>query len=293
MKNKKNKKLEYLEIKSSKDLNEAITFLEKNFKWDRVKSELLERKLPIINENINIYGFMIKSNTSIVGAILFFHQGYINSGGKNKSVINLSGWYIKEEFRGMPTITFLKYIIERFDKSILTNYSANDTAKKILLAFGFRKMKLERASLLLPECILNFSNIKIKKIQKDSLYLENHIQADLNDGVGIRFLDLEVDQNNIQLIIKKRILKRSLFGIKFNWRTASIIWSSDEAIISKYWKKIAHKLMFYTKSMKLVCDFSSNFPNKAKKLDANYLFFTDDDDLHFIWPIQSEINIFD
>ena len=45
--------------------------------------------------------------------------------------------------------------------------------------------------------------------------------------------------------------------------------------------------------MKLVCDFSSNFPNKAKKLDANYLFFTDDDDLHFIWPIQSEINIFD
>ncbi len=293
MKNKKNKKLEYLEIKSSKDLNEAITFLEKNFKWDRVKSELLERKLPIINENINIYGFMIKSNTSIVGAILFFHQGYINSDGKNKSVINLSGWYIKEEFRGMPTITFLKYIIERFDKSILTNYSANDTAKKILLAFGFRKMKLERASLLLPECILNFSNIKIKKIQKDSLYLENHIQADLNDGVGIRFLDLEVDQNNIQLIIKKRILKRSLFGIKFNWRTASIIWSSDEAIISKYWKKIAHKLMFYTKSMKLVCDFSSNFPNKAKKLDANYLFFTDDDDLHFIWPIQSEINIFD
>ncbi len=293
MKNKKNKNLEYLEIKSSKDLNEAIMFLEKSFKWDKVKSELLERKLPIINKNINIYGFMIKANASIVGAILFFHQGYMNAGSKKQSVINLSGWYIQEEFRGMPTITFLKYILERFDKTILTNYSANDTAAKILLAIGFKKMKLERASLLLPECILNFSNIKIRGIQKDSLDLGNNIHANLDHGVGIRFLDLEVNKNNIQLIIKKRILRRSLFGIKFNWRTASIIWSSDEVIISKYWKKIAHKLLFYTKSMKLICDFSSNFPNKAKKLDSNYLFFTDDDNLHFIRPIQSEMNIFD
>ena len=33
MKNKKNVNIEYLEIKSSKELNEAIIFLEQSFEW--------------------------------------------------------------------------------------------------------------------------------------------------------------------------------------------------------------------------------------------------------------------
>ena len=72
MENKKNINIEYLEIKSSKELNEAIIFLEQSFEWGRKKSDLLRRRLPIINQNINVYGFMIKANNIIVGAILFF-----------------------------------------------------------------------------------------------------------------------------------------------------------------------------------------------------------------------------
>lgn len=293
MENKKNINIEYLEIKSSKELNEAIIFLEQSFEWGRKKSDLLRRRLPIINQNINVYGFMIKANNIIVGAILFFHQGFLNDGNKKKSIINLSGWYIHEDYRGMPTITFLKHMLERFNGFILTNYSANDKAAKILLAIGFRKMKLERASSLLPKCIMNFSNIKIRDIHKDSLCLGNNIQTNLDEGIGIRFLELKVDNHNIQLILKKRILRRTLFGITFNWRTASIIWSSDEVVISKYWKKISHKLLLHTKSMKLVCDFFSNFPDKEKKYASNYLFYTDDENLDFIRPVQSEMNIFD
>ena len=87
MEDKKNINIEYLEIKSSKDLNEAIIFLEQSFERGRKKSDLLRRRLPIINQNINVYGFMIKANNIIVGAILFFHQGFLNDGSKKKSII--------------------------------------------------------------------------------------------------------------------------------------------------------------------------------------------------------------
>ena len=97
----------------------------------------------------------------------------------------------------------------------------------------------------------------------------------------------------INLIVKKRVLKRSILGIKFNWRTVSIIWSSDENSVSKYWKQISLKLLLHTKSMKLICDFSSNLPPRAKEKANEYLFFSDVNDLDFIWPIQSEMNVFD
>ena len=61
MESKKNINLEYLEIKSTKDLNESIIFLEQSFKWGKKKSDLLRRRLPIINKNINSYGFMNKT----------------------------------------------------------------------------------------------------------------------------------------------------------------------------------------------------------------------------------------
>tara|TARA_X000001036_G_scaffold430578_1_gene463475 strand:+ start:2812 stop:3681 length:870 start_codon:yes stop_codon:yes gene_type:complete len=287
------KNLEYFEIKSIKDLKDAILFLEKGFKWDRIKSSLLEKRLPELNKDLNTFGIMMKADEDIVGAMLFFHQGYKNIGNKKKTIINLSGWYIHEEFRGLPTMSFLKFMVKKFDKYILTNYSAKPIAEKIYTAIGFKKMKLKRASLLLPECILNFSNIKIRDINKDSLKVDEHIEACLHEGVGIRFLEFDLDSQKVQLIVKKRLLIRSLFGFKFNWRTTSIIWSSNEAIISKHWRKISNKLLFHTKSLKLVCDFSSYFPNKAKEKVNNYMFLLNDDSLDYVWPIQSEMNIFD
>lgn len=293
MNNKNNANLKYLEIKTIEDLEETIIFLEKNFKWNKAKSDLLLSKMPITNGQLNVHGFMIKANKMIVGAILFFHQGYLIIGNEKKTIINLSGWYILEKFRGLPTINFLKHLLKRFEYSILTNYSANKLATKILLAIGFKKMKLKRFSLLLPECIFNFSKIKIKDIPKDTLKIENSFLTNIDEGLGIFFLELAIDQNYIQLIIKKRILRRSLCGIKFNWRTSTIVWSSDEALISKYWKSISNKLLFHTKSMKLICDFSCYFPEKANKIENDYLFFSDDNSIDYIWPIQSEMNFFD
>ena len=101
--------------------------------------------------------------------LFFFHQGFLNNGSKKKSIINLSGWYIHEDYRDMPTITFFEHILERFNESILTNYSANDKAAKILLAIGFRKMKLDRSIITFTKTHYEFSNIKIRDIHKDSL----------------------------------------------------------------------------------------------------------------------------
>lgn len=293
MKNKRSVNLEYVDIKSSKELKEAIFFLENGFKWNKDISNLLENRFPKINRQIDAYGIAIKSGNNIVGAILFFHQGYINLGSEKKPIINMSGWYVLKEFRGLPSITLLKYMLERYKKCIITNFSANDVASKILLGIGFKKMKLTRASLLLSDCFLNFSKIKIRDVSKHHLKIEDNFETSLDEGVGIKFLEVKIENKIIYIIAKKRILKRTLLGMKLNWRTSTIIWSSDENLVAKHWKKISLKLLLHTKSMKLICDFSSDFPNKAIEKENNYLFFSSDKKIDFIWPIQCEMNIFD
>lgn len=290
---RKYKNLEYLEIKTKNDLYDAINFLEKRFKWSKVISKHAENELPIANNQINMYGIMMKVEGDIVGAMLFFHQGYLSNDSNKISIINLSGWYIHKDYRGLPTMTFLKFMLERFNNAIFTSYSANPLASKIYSAVGFKKMELKRTSLLLSDCILNFSNIKIRLINKNLIKIDNDIETRLHDGIGMNFLEVEVNQQKIQLIVKQRNLKRSLLGVDFNWRTATIIWLSNERLIAKYWKKIALKLLLHTKSMKLICDFHSNFPQKAKEKENNYLFLSNLANLDHVRPIQSEMNIFD
>ena len=53
-------------------------------------------------------------------------------------------------------------------------------------------------------------------------------------GIGIRFLEIKIKNQIFNLIIKNRVLKRSLFGISFNWKTSSIVWSSNQELVSKY-----------------------------------------------------------
>ena len=285
--------LQFLKIKSEEDFHDAIIFLENGFKWGKDRSNFLKTKLPTINRYLDSYGISIKHNNKIVGAVLFFHQGFLRVADKKRSVINMSGWYVLEEYRGLPTISLLRFMLEKYDKSIITNFSANSIASKILEGVGFKRMKLKRASLLLSDCIFSYSGTKVINVSKDSFQIDDVLETKLDDGIGISFLLVKIKTKVINLIVKKRVLKRSILGIKFNWRTVSIIWSSDETSVSKYWKQISLKLLLHTKSMKLICDFSSNLPSRAKEKANEYLFFSDVNDLDFIWPIQSEMNVFD
>ena len=84
----KYKNLENLEIKTKNDLYDAINFLEKRFKWSKVRSKQAENELPIVNKHITIHGIMMKVKGDIVGAILFFHQGYLaNDNNKISSLL--------------------------------------------------------------------------------------------------------------------------------------------------------------------------------------------------------------
>ena len=139
MKNKKDISLEYLDITSKKDLHEVALFLQKEFKWDDIKSNLLENELPKLNKQLDTYGLMIRFGADIVGAVLFFHQGFVNIFSTKKPVINMSCLYVHEDFRGLPTISLLRRMSDRYENAILTNYSANTVAEKLLLAIGFKK----------------------------------------------------------------------------------------------------------------------------------------------------------
>ncbi len=293
MKHKKNLNLQYMDIKSNKDLIEVIYFLEKSFKWEKFKSNLLEQNLPKINRELNHHGVMIRSGKDIVGAILFFHQGFIDINDEKKFIINMSGWYISQEYRGLPGIALLRYMLEKFDQNILTNYSANKIASKILKGVGFKKMKLKRATILISDCIFRFSKIRIRDVARDSFKINSNFEIKPDKGIGIRFLEVKIKNQIFNLIIKKRVLRRSLFGISFNWKISSIVWSSNQELVSKYWKQLALKLLLKTKSMKLICDFSSHFPNEAKEKENEYLYYSKNSEIDYIWPIQCEMNIFD
>ena len=289
----KNINLEYSEINSKEDLLDAIEFLEDGFRWKKIESDLLKSRLPQLNKDLKSFGFMMKANQNIVGAMIFFHQGFLKIRNQNKPIINLSGWYINKEYRGIPTLTFLKHMLKKNSHHIFTNYSAKPNAEKIYLAVGFKKMKLKRAVLLISDCIFHISKIKLKDIHKDLLQIKDNFQINIDNGVGIKFLELNIGHKKIQLIAKKRILKRSILGIKFNWRTLTIIWTSNEDILSKHWKKISHKLLLHTKTVKVICDFYIQFPKNAQEKDNNYMLFSNDINLDYIPPIQSEMVIFD
>lgn len=294
MESRSSKKLLFQVINTKKTLDDTILFLQDGFDWRKENSYLLKYKLHSINSGLDSHGVIIKADERIVGAILFFHQGYLGFDSDKRPIINLSSWYINEKYRGLPTISLLRFMIDKLNHSIITNYSANEAASKILLAVGFKKMGLRRASIYFHQSILYRSKIKIREISRNAIKFNNNLNVELQEGTGISYLSVETNREEVQLIVKKKLFRRSLFGIKFNMRTLLVIWSSDDMVIADNWGKVSYKLLAYTKCMKLICDFSNNnFPKISTETHNDYLIFPNDDDLLPVQPFQSEMNIFE
>ena len=100
------------QIYSESELRKAVVFLKIGFKQsDLFASKLLSHSLKT-NKNKNLYGFSIKENGIICGAILTLFQGYFKTEeGKLIPIVNLSTWYIKPNLRGLHSIKILLSLI--------------------------------------------------------------------------------------------------------------------------------------------------------------------------------------
>jgi|APSaa5957512622_1039677.scaffolds.fasta_scaffold01776_5 hypothetical protein len=281
-------------ITSDKAINETILFLENGFVWAEETSSLLKEKLDKVNVDLGFHGVIMKSDDKIVGGILFFHQGYHVAHNAKRPIVNLSSWYVDKKYRGLSTISLVRFIVDTLSHCIITNYSANEAASKILLSSGFKKMELKRASIYLHQAILNFSKIKIKETPISLVKFDENFLIELQEGNKISYLCTEINSKKIDLIVKEKVLKRSLFGVKFNMRTLLVIWSSDDLTILKNWKEASYKLLKYKKCIKLIYDFKSNmFPAKQTESKNNYLIYPNNDDLQIMMPVQSEMSVFE
>ena len=280
-------------IISDKDLNELVVFLENGFQWNKKFSILINKNLPLINSQFEPKGVAIKSNNKIVGGMLFFYQGNYVVGNKKKPIINLSSWYVDKNFRGLPTISLVRFMLETLDNCIITNYSANKTAAEILLLSGFKTMALERASIYFYQTILYKENVNINHMSPKDIMFDKDIDIQLKHGNDVSYLCIQINFKDVHLITKKKIFKRSIFGIKFNMNALHIIWSSDENLIAEYWKPISNALLKYAKCSKLIYDFEEKIlPKNYLPSKNNYLIYSNDPMVKFIRPVQSEMNIF-
>lgn len=286
--------LKYELISSREMLNETIYFLEQGFDWGIDQSILLKKMIPILNARFEHYGVIIKAEQKIVGAILFFYQGSLFSNNKEKPIINFSSWYVDEKYRGLPTISLIKFILDEFKDSIITNYSANDTATKILLASGFQRMNLKRCSIFFYQSLFDFSKIRLRPISKKFIKFDNNYNFKLTEGKGINYFKAEIKNKHVQFITKNKVYKRSIFGVNFDMKTLFIIWSSDDALLAQNWKSISKKLFSITKTVKIIYDFKINeLPKDSANIsNNNFLIFNDGDNQAYIRPIQSELNLF-
>lgn len=288
------KNLAYEVITSDKDLNELVEFLESGFDWKKKFSILINKNLPLINSQFGPKGVAIKSNNKIVGGMLFFYQGSFINGTKKKSIINLSSWYVDENYRGLPTISLVRFMIETLDNCIITNYSANKVAAEILLLSGFKEMAINRASIYFYQTIFCKENVKIKDISPQDIKFDKYLDIQIKNGNEVRYLCIQINSKDVHLITKKKIFKKSLYGIKFNMHTLHIIWSSNENLIAEYWRPVTNKILKYTKCFKLIYDFEEKILLKKTSLSkTNYLIYSNDHSTQCIRPVQSEMNIFE
>jgi hypothetical protein len=285
----------FKKISTKNTLCEVSNFLEDGFDWPKNNTKLIQDELPKINNRLGYYGVTMNANKKIVGAILFFHQGYFKIKNNEIPIINMSSWCVAKDFRGLPTISLTRFMMDELKDSIITNYSANEAATKILIAAGFKRMKLKRTSLLFYQVVFKYfkNKIGIENVSKNCIKLTDNLACNLDKGNGINYLNININQNQVQLILKEKFFQRSLLGISFKMKTSIIIWSSDDQIISNNWEVVAQKIIIFTRSMKLICDFEySSFPEKYIENENNYLIFSNYDSCVSMKPIQSELNIF-
>ena len=100
-------KLEYKVIDTVQGLEDVIDLLEEGYKWGKKQSKILLSEIPKINHDYGMFGVAFYDDDSPKGAQLFVYQGSISVAGKNVNVVNISSWYVEEDYRGLPAIRLL------------------------------------------------------------------------------------------------------------------------------------------------------------------------------------------
>lgn len=144
------------------------------FKWPKRRRDYFFNKLNK-NPDSEPIAAIAKSKNKITIAILIIYQG-LTEPKQNRKVFNLASWYALPEKRGVEVIVFAKFFISSLKHGVITNYTANAAAKKILLTFGFKSMPIKMSKFQIfpkPSKNLLFHLFKHKYNQDQLLISQN------------------------------------------------------------------------------------------------------------------------
>jgi hypothetical protein len=288
-------KLEYKVIDTVQGLEEVIDLLEEGFKWGNQQSKILFSEIPKINHDYGMFGVAIYEDDTPKGALLFVYQGSISVASKNVNVVNMSSWYVEEDYRGPPAIRLQQFAVGVLQDCIITSYTTNRVASKIYHRLKFRKMNLKRATVNIKKALPGLIGVcqqRIFKIKSEDITLPSNYVSGFRYDRSFDYFEIKAAGKAVKLAGKVLNVKLSIFGVRLILRTFIIAWTSDEKMLALLWGKIALMIMFYTKTLRLTYDFSSlNFPSELQEKEMNCLIYGDEE-IDSILPFQSELGLF-
>ena len=288
-------KLEYKVIDTVQGLEDVIDLLEEGYKWGKKQSKILLSEIPKINHDYGMFGVAFYDDDSPKGALLFVYQGSMSVAGKNVNVVNISSWYMEEDYRGPAAIGIQYFAFRVLQDCIITSYTTNRVASKIYHKLKFRKMNLKRASVLFHKALPGLIGVwqqRISKIKSEEITLPSNYVSGFRYDRSFDYFEIKVAGKVVKLAGKILKIRRTIFRVPLILRTFIIAWTSDEKMLALLWGKIAPMIMVYTRTFQLTYDFSSlNFPSELQEKKMNCLIYGDEE-IDSILRFQSELGLF-
>ena len=231
-------KLEYKVIDTIQGLEEVIDLLEEGYKWGNQQSKILLSEIPKINHDYRMFGVAIYEDDSPKGAQLFIYQGSISVAGKNVNVVNISSWYVEEDYRGLPAIRLQQFTVRVLQDCIITSYTTNWVGIEVFHKLKFRKMNLKRASINFKESLPGLIGVwkqRISKIKSEDITLPSNYVSGFRYDRSFDYFEIKVAGKVVKLAGKVLKIRRTIFGVPLILRTFIIAWTSDEKMLALLW----------------------------------------------------------
>lgn len=276
-----------------RELDSTISFLKKGFKWSSKRSASIKNSLVEHNKILGFYGFaLFNEETLIIGAILTPFQGIL----KNKSIVNLSAWYILPHFRGINSIYMAKLITKQLKGHVITNFSPNDAALNIFRTIGFKKMKTCTSNHFSPHYlkgifkVLFFNKNLINRVSKLTYSNKGHEEETallLRDSF---YVNIKIEMEELKMLINKSSVEKKLGLVIISLPRLHILWSSDKSLLNKNLRLIIPFLM-----IKYISPIISNHCHEieftSRKNIWRYHLLYPGQENHVITPVGGEYSI--
>lgn len=205
------------------DKDECILFFKKNFKTYVESVDKLFLISKIIIKKKKPVGLVLRLNKKIVGFI-----GFLNSNiffeKKKYNVLNLTDWFVLEEYRSHSLKLVLTLL--SFKDSVLTCLSPTQSAQEIFLKLGFsildKKELIFKTYFYCFDYFFRLCKITLNNIDKDSddfRIISDHIK------LGCKIITIEYKNEKVTFVVLKTLNNFHLIHIsKLYFEHSNTIW---------------------------------------------------------------------